>query len=69
MLFLLLPKRSIDLKSVFTEEYMEQADDQAREIAELRDRLSRLSQASLRINESLETSTRCSRGCWTAPAP
>ena len=32
---------------------MEQADDQAREIAELRDRLSRLSQASLRINESL----------------
>ena len=33
---------------------MEQADDQAREIAELRDRLSRLSQASLRINESLD---------------
>ena len=30
---------------------MEQADDQAREMAELRDRLSRLSQASLRINE------------------
>ena len=33
---------------------MEQADDQTREIAELRDRLSRLSQASLRINESLD---------------
>ena len=30
---------------------MGRADDQAREIAELRDRLSRLSQASLRINE------------------
>ena len=36
---------------------MEQADDQAREIAELRDRLSRLSQASLRINESLDFGT------------
>ena len=36
---------------------MEQADDQAREIAELRDRLSRLSQASLRINESLDFET------------
>ena len=36
---------------------MEQADDKAREIAELRDRLSRLSQASLRINESLEFDT------------
>ena len=33
---------------------MEQADDEGREIAELRDRLSRLSQASLRINESLD---------------
>ena len=36
---------------------MEQTDDQAREIAELRDRLSRLSQASLRINESLDFDT------------
>ena len=36
---------------------MEQADDQAREIADLRDRLSRLSQASLRINESLDFET------------
>ena len=36
---------------------MEQADDQAREIAELRDRLSRLSQASLRINESFDFDT------------
>ena len=36
---------------------MEQADDQAREIAALRDRLSRLSQASLRINESLDFDT------------
>ena len=36
---------------------MAQADDQAREIAELRDRLSRLSQASLRINESLDFDT------------
>ena len=36
---------------------MEQADDQAREIAELRDRLSGLSQASLRINESLDFDT------------
>ena len=36
---------------------MEQADGQAREIAELRDRLSRLSQASLRINESLDFDT------------
>ena len=36
---------------------MEPADDQAREIAELRDRLSRLSQASLRINESLDFDT------------
>ena len=36
---------------------MEQVDDQAREIAELRDRLSRLSQASLRINESLDFDT------------
>ncbi len=36
---------------------MEQADDQAREIAELRDRLSRLSQASLRINERLDFDT------------
>ena len=36
---------------------MEQADDQAREIAELRARLSRLSQASLRINESLDFDT------------
>ena len=36
---------------------MEQADDQAREIAELRDRLSRLSQASRRINESLDFDT------------
>ena len=36
---------------------MELADDQAREIAELRDRLSRLSQASLRINESLDFDT------------
>ena len=36
---------------------MEQADDQAREIAELRDRLSRLGQVSLRINESLDFDT------------
>ena len=36
---------------------MAQADDQAREIAELWDRLSRLSQASLRINESLDFDT------------
>ena len=36
---------------------MEQADDQAREIAELRDRLSRLSRASLRINESIDFDT------------
>ena len=36
---------------------MEQADDQAREIVDLRDRLSRLSQASLRINESLDFDT------------
>ncbi len=36
---------------------MAQADNQAREIAELRDRLSRLSQASLRINESLDFDT------------
>ena len=36
---------------------MEQADDQAQEIAKLRDRLSRLSQASLRINESLDFDT------------
>ena len=36
---------------------MEQADDPQREIAELRDRLSRLSQASLRINESLDFDT------------
>ena len=36
---------------------MEQADDQARENAALRDRLSRLSQASLRINESLDFDT------------
>ena len=36
---------------------MELADDQAREVAELRDRLSRLSQASLRINESLDFDT------------
>ena len=36
---------------------MKLADDQAREIAELRDRLSRLSQASLRINESLDFDT------------
>ena len=36
---------------------MKQADDQAREIAELRDRLSRLSQASLRINESIDFDT------------
>ena len=36
---------------------MGQADDQAREIAELRDRLSRLSQASLRINESIDFDT------------
>ena len=33
---------------------MEQADDEGREIVELRDRQSRLSQASLRINESLD---------------
>ena len=33
---------------------MEQADDEGREIVELRNRLSRLSQASLRINESLD---------------
>ena len=36
---------------------MEQADDQAREIAELRDRLSRLSEASLRINETIDFDT------------
>ena len=36
---------------------MEQADQPQREIAELRDRLSRLSQASLRINESLDFDT------------
>ena len=36
---------------------MEQADELQREIAELRDRLSRLSQASLRINESLDFDT------------
>ena len=36
---------------------MGQADDQAREIAELRDRLSRLSQASLRINETIDFDT------------
>ena len=36
---------------------MKQADDQAREIAELRDRLSRLSQASLRINETIDFDT------------
>ena len=33
---------------------MEQADGQARETTELRDRLSRLSEASLRINETLD---------------
>ena len=36
---------------------MEQADGPQREIAELRDRLSRLSQASLRINESIDFDT------------
>ena len=36
---------------------MEQADEPQREIAELRDRLFRLSQASLRINESLDFDT------------
>ena len=36
---------------------MAQADEPQREIAELRDRLSRLSQASLRINESLDFDT------------
>ena len=36
---------------------MGQADEPQREIAELRDRLSRLSQASLRINESLDFDT------------
>ena len=36
---------------------MEQVDGPQREIAELRDRLSRLSQASLRINESLDFDT------------
>ena len=36
---------------------MGQADELQREIAELRDRLSRLSQASLRINESLDFDT------------
>ena len=36
---------------------MEQSDQPQREIAELRDRLSRLSQASLRINESLDFET------------
>ena len=36
---------------------MDRQDDQAREIAELRDRLSRLSQASLRINESIDFDT------------
>ncbi len=36
---------------------MEQADEPQREIANLRDRLSRLSQASLRINESLDFDT------------
>ena len=33
---------------------MNQSEEQEREIHELRDRLSRLSAASLRINESLE---------------
>ena len=36
---------------------MEQADEPQREIAELRERLSRLSEASLRINESLDFDT------------
>ena len=36
---------------------MEQADGQARETTELRDRLSRLSEASLRINETLDLDT------------
>ena len=43
---------------------MEQTDDQAREIAELR---GRLSQASLRINESLDFDT-VLQECWTVPA-
>ena len=46
---------------------MEQADDQAREMAELRDRLSRLSQASLRINESLDFDTVLQGVLGTAP--
>ena len=36
---------------------MEQADGHARETTELRDRLSRLSEASLRINETLDLDT------------
>ena len=38
---------------------MTQADDLKRENEALRDRLSRLSEASLRINESLDLDTRC----------
>ena len=36
---------------------MNQSNDQAREVVELRERLSRLSEASLRINESLDLET------------
>ena len=42
-------------------------DERDREIAALRDRLSRLSEASLRISEGLDLDT-CFRGSWTAPA-
>ena len=45
---------------------MSNAGDLARENEALRQRLSRLSEASLRINESLDFGT-VLRGSWTAP--
>ena len=47
---------------------MRNAEELERENEALRDRLSRLSQASLRINESLDFEA-VLQGCWTPPAP
>ena len=47
---------------------MERPDRRGREMEALRERLSRLAQASQRINESLDFQP-CTRTAWTRPAP
>ena len=48
---------------------MDQPDDRGRDIEVLEQRLSRLSEASRRINESLDFDAVLQGGSWTPPGP